>query len=69
MNCNIIEHEPGRWYYLIQNADLAGPFSSHQAAMNHLYTNNSNIGLHGMTPYHNMVRNESIDRIIAASKV
>lgn len=55
--CNFIEPEPGRWYYVLQRGDCPvgawdwreyancfGPFASYEAADDHLRANHANPG-------------------------
>ena len=64
LECELIEWEPNRWYYLLQrwdapaqewdwreHADCYGSFPSEDAATAHLSANHQNPGGYGITRY------------------
>ena len=64
LECDFIEYEPGKWYYILQNgscprdawdwreyATAYGPFGSEDAALGHLSRNHANPGGFSSTNY------------------
>jgi hypothetical protein len=64
LECQIVEHAPKRWYYVLQDWDCPfdawdwreyatayGPFASQDAAITHLNRNHANPGGYWVKPF------------------
>lgn len=66
LDCQFFEYRPNQWYYALQRGlndwepyDTFGPFSTQDAAFEHLHDNNANPGGHSQHPYES---DEEMDR-------
>lgn len=83
LECNFVEWEPGKWYYVLEDDDAPknawdwmeyatayGPFSSFDAAYDHLDNNHPNPGGYSEHSYHESIKeNNTLAKLIAEATI
>jgi len=81
LECQIVEHAPQHWYYVLQNwncpvgawdwreyATAYGPFASQDEAITHLSRNHANPGGYWVQPFVPETNSDPVlDRLIAST--
>lgn len=82
MECNFIEPQAGKWYYVLQNwscpagawdwrddATCYGPFASYDKACEHLSDNHSNPGGHIVIRHSEFEADDTYRKLIAEARL